>query len=147
MSRSIQGGVRRAVHRKDADHEADLLNDRVVPFFDEQGIPLCRMLTDRGTGYCGNPGASRVPARLGAGGRRAHSDEGEAPANERHLRALSPLGARRIVPVALRKKLYPRVQELQDALDAQLVQYNEAAAPSRALASKEVRPKLFKRRR
>ena len=34
---------------------ADLLNDRVIPFFDEHGIPLQRVLTDRGTEYCGNP--------------------------------------------------------------------------------------------
>ena len=34
---------------------ADLLNDRVVPFFDEQGVKLQRVLTDRGTEYCGNP--------------------------------------------------------------------------------------------
>lgn len=34
---------------------ADLLNDRVVPFFEEQDVPLQRMLTDRGTEYCGNP--------------------------------------------------------------------------------------------
>ncbi len=32
---------------------ADLLNDRVIPFFDEHGIPLSRVLTDRGTEYCG----------------------------------------------------------------------------------------------
>ena len=31
---------------------ADILNDRVLPFFDEHGIPLCRVLTDRGTEYC-----------------------------------------------------------------------------------------------
>ena len=32
----------------------DLLNDRVIlPFFDEHGIPLLRILTDRGTEYCG----------------------------------------------------------------------------------------------
>jgi transposase InsO family protein len=34
---------------------ADLLDDRVLPFFDEHGIPLVRILTDRGTEYCGNP--------------------------------------------------------------------------------------------
>jgi transposase InsO family protein len=33
---------------------ADLLNDRVVPFFEEHEIPLLRVLTDRGTEYCGN---------------------------------------------------------------------------------------------
>lgn len=31
---------------------ADLLNDRVIPLLDEQGIRLQRILTDRGTGYC-----------------------------------------------------------------------------------------------
>ena len=34
---------------------ADLLNDRVIPFFEEHGIPLLRMLTDPGTEYCGKP--------------------------------------------------------------------------------------------
>ncbi len=32
---------------------ADLLNDRVLPFFEEHDIPLLRVLTDRGTEYCG----------------------------------------------------------------------------------------------
>jgi len=27
----------------------------VVPFYDEHDIRLCRVLTDRGTEYCGNP--------------------------------------------------------------------------------------------
>ena len=41
--------------RKTPITAAELLNDRVIPFFDEHEIPLCRMLTDRGTEYCGNP--------------------------------------------------------------------------------------------
>ncbi|QIE54398.1 DDE-type integrase/transposase/recombinase [Pikeienuella piscinae] len=41
--------------RKTPITAADLLNDRVVPFFDDQEVKLCRMLTDRGTEYCGNP--------------------------------------------------------------------------------------------
>jgi hypothetical protein len=32
---------------------ADMLNDRVIPFFEEQEIPPMRTLTDRGTEYCG----------------------------------------------------------------------------------------------
>jgi hypothetical protein len=32
---------------------ADLLNDRVLPFFEEHGMDVLRMLTDRGTEYCG----------------------------------------------------------------------------------------------
>ena len=33
---------------------ADLLNDRVGPFFEAHEIPLLRILTDRGTEYCGS---------------------------------------------------------------------------------------------
>ncbi len=40
--------------RKNALAAADLLYDRVLPFFDEHGIPLLRVLTDRGSEYCGN---------------------------------------------------------------------------------------------
>lgn len=32
---------------------ADLLNDSVLPFFEEHGMGIIRMLTDRGTEYCG----------------------------------------------------------------------------------------------
>jgi hypothetical protein len=41
--------------RKTPITSADLLNDRVLPFFEEQGIQPQRVLTDRGTEYCGNP--------------------------------------------------------------------------------------------
>ena len=40
--------------RKNALVAADLLNDRVLPFFEEQNVSLLRVLTDRGTEYCGN---------------------------------------------------------------------------------------------
>ena len=32
---------------------ADLLNDRVLPFYASQGLPILRILTDRGSEYCG----------------------------------------------------------------------------------------------
>jgi transposase InsO family protein len=41
--------------RKTPITAADLLNDRVIPFHEEHGMPLQRVLTDRGTEYCGNP--------------------------------------------------------------------------------------------
>lgn len=34
---------------------ADHLNDRVIPFFESNDIPLIRIFTDRGTEYCGKP--------------------------------------------------------------------------------------------
>ena len=40
--------------RKNALVAADLLNDRVIPWYEEQEVRLLRILTDRGTEYCGN---------------------------------------------------------------------------------------------
>ena len=40
--------------RKNALIAADMLNDRVIPFFDANEIPVLRVLTDRGSEYCGN---------------------------------------------------------------------------------------------
>ena len=34
--------------------DGDLLNDRVMPFLEEEGVPVLRVLTDRGSEYCGN---------------------------------------------------------------------------------------------
>lgn len=34
---------------------AEVLNDRVIPFFGEHEVPISRMSTDRGTEYCGAP--------------------------------------------------------------------------------------------
>ena len=39
--------------RKTPITAAEILNDRVVPFYDEHGIGLSRILTDRGTEFCG----------------------------------------------------------------------------------------------
>jgi hypothetical protein len=41
--------------RKTPITAADLLNDRVLPFYDEHGVKLQRVLTDRGTEFCGSP--------------------------------------------------------------------------------------------
>jgi transposase InsO family protein len=40
--------------RKTPITAAEILNDRVVPFYDNHGIRLCRVLTDRGTEFCGS---------------------------------------------------------------------------------------------
>jgi hypothetical protein len=40
--------------RKNALVAADLLDDRVLPFFEEQAVSLLLILADRGSEYCGN---------------------------------------------------------------------------------------------
>ena len=39
---------------KTAITSADILNDRVLPWYEEEGVPILRILTDRGTEYKGN---------------------------------------------------------------------------------------------
>lgn len=46
-------GFAKRYDRKTPLTAADLLNGRVIPFYEEQGIPLQRVLTGRGTEYCG----------------------------------------------------------------------------------------------
>ena len=48
-------GLGKLYDRKTPIMAADLLNDRVLPFYEENGVVLQRVLTDRGTEYCGNP--------------------------------------------------------------------------------------------
>ena len=73
--------------RKTPITAAELLNDRVILFFDEHEIPLCRVLTDRGTEYCGNPEHHEYEASTwhDRGGHRPHPHQGAQPANQRNL--------------------------------------------------------------
>ena len=40
--------------RKTPITSTDLVNDRVLPFFEQHDVSLLRILTDRGTEYCGS---------------------------------------------------------------------------------------------
>jgi hypothetical protein len=71
---------------------ADLLNDRVLPFYDEHGIALCRVLTDRGTKYCGRPERHEYQLYLAVED-IDHTRTKAKPADQRHLRARPQVGA------------------------------------------------------
>jgi transposase InsO family protein len=47
-------GFAKLYDRKNVLVAADMLNDRVIPFFEQHDLKLMRMLTDRSTEYCGN---------------------------------------------------------------------------------------------
>ncbi len=84
--------------RKTPITAAELLNDRVLPFFDGYGIPLSRVLTDRGTEYCGSPERHEYELYLAVEDHRPHPHQGQEPADQRHLRALPQDLARRVLP-------------------------------------------------
>lgn len=52
---SCKVGFAKRDDRKPPVTAADLLNDRVLPFFDPHAISVARILTDRGTESCGAP--------------------------------------------------------------------------------------------
>ena len=60
---------------------ADLMNDRVVPFFDEHEIAVSRVLTDRGSETLRQTGGPRVRALPGRLEHRSHAHQGEEPAD------------------------------------------------------------------
>ena len=93
--------------RKHAITAADMLNDRVLPFFEEHGVPLLRILTDRGSEYCGNREIARVRAVPGSGEHRAHPHEDQEPADQRHLRALPPDDPERVLRERLPAQAVP----------------------------------------
>ena len=79
--------------RKTPITAADLLNDRVVPFYDEHDVRLCRVLTDRGTEYCGNPEQHEYELYLAVEDVDHSRTRTKRAPDERHLRALPQDGA------------------------------------------------------
>jgi hypothetical protein len=67
--------------RKNALIAAHLLNDRVLPFFEEHEIPLLRVLTDRGTEILRTTRAPRV--RTVSGGGKHRPTAGPRPGTRR----------------------------------------------------------------
>ena len=68
--------------RKTPITAADLVNDRVVPFYDAREVRLCRVLTDRGTEYCGNPEHYEYELYLALEDIRPFAHQDQEPAND-----------------------------------------------------------------
>ena len=111
--------------RKNALVSADLLNDRVLPFFEEHGIPLLRILTDRGTEYCGNREHHEYQLYLAVedidhSKIRARSPQSNGICERFHKTVLNEF-----YMVAFRKKVYKTIDEIQKDLDDWIEWYNE----------------------
>ena len=109
---------------KSAITAADLLNDRVVPFFDGQGIKLQRILTDRGTEYCGKPENHAYQLYLAV----EDIDHSRTKANHPQTNGICERFHKTLqdecYSLLFRKKLYQSLEELQTDLDAWLGRYN-----------------------
>ena len=116
--------------RKNALVAADFLNDRVVPFFEEQGIPLHRILTDRGSEYCGTREYHEYQLYLTIEGIDHTKTKAKSPQTNGICERLQRTILNEFYQVAFRTKVYASLQELQDDLDVWLQEYNERRAHS-----------------
>jgi transposase InsO family protein len=103
---------------------ADLLNDRVVPFFEEHEIPLCRILTDRGTEYCGSPERHEYELYLAVEDIDHTRTRTKSPQTNGICERFNKTLLNEFYRVAFRKKLYTSIEELQADLDSFLAYYN-----------------------
>jgi transposase InsO family protein len=111
--------------RKNAITAADMLNDKILPFFEEHQIPLLRILTDRGTEYCGKREHHEFELYLSLEGIEHSKTKARSPQTngicERFHRTIQD----EFYAIAFRKKIYNSLEEMQKDLDEWMVYYNQ----------------------
>lgn len=111
--------------RKNALVAADMLNDQVVPFFEQHDLRLLRVLTDRGTEYCGSRDQHEYQLYLAVEDIDHSKTKAKSPQTngicERFHRTIQD----EFYAIAFRKKVYRTIQELQTDLDRWMNYYNQ----------------------
>jgi len=103
---------------------ADLLNDRVLPFFAEHEIPMLRILTDRGTEYCGKLEQHDYQLYLAMNDIEHTRTKAASPQTNGICERFHKTILQEFYQVAFRKKIYRSIEELQIDLDAWIEYYN-----------------------
>lgn len=110
--------------RKNAITAADLLNDRVLPFFEEQQVPMMRILTDRGSEYKGKYEHHEYELYLTIEGIEHTKTQVRSPQSNGICERLNRTIKEEFYVVAFRKRLYTTLEQLQADLDEWLQYYN-----------------------
>lgn len=110
--------------RKNALVAADLLNDRVLPFFEQQDVPLLRILTDRGTEYCGALQHHEYQLYLAIETIDHTRTKARHPQTNEICERFHRTIQDEFYAIAFRKTLYTSLEQLQADLDGWLAQYN-----------------------
>jgi transposase InsO family protein len=104
---------------------ADLLNDRVVPFFEAHALVVSRVLTDRGTEYCGRPESHDYELYLAIENIDHTRTKVKSPQTNGICERFHKTILEEFYRVAFRKKLYANIEALQLDLDGWIKAYNE----------------------
>ena len=111
--------------RKSALTAADLLNDRVLPLFEAHGIKLLRVLTDRGTEYCGKPEHHEYQLFLNIEEVEHTKTKVRSPQTNRICERVHKPILNEFYRLAFRRKLFGSLAELQADVDAWVEAFNE----------------------
>ena len=103
---------------------ADLLNDKVLPYFDEQALPMLRILTDRGTEYCGRPEQHDYQLYLAINDIDHTKTKVKSPQTNGICERFHKTILQEFYQVTFRKKLYESLDDLQKDLDEWMNYYN-----------------------
>ncbi len=103
---------------------ADLLNDRVLPFYEQHELPVLRILTDRGTEYCGRAERHDYQLYLAVNDIDHTKTKVKSPQTNGICERFHKTILQEFYQVTLRKKVYDDLDSLQADLDAWLVKYN-----------------------
>lgn len=116
--------------RKNALVAADMLNDKVLPFYQQQSIDLLRILTDRGTEYCGAREHHEYQLYLTIEDIDHTKIKAKSPQTngicERFHRTMQD----EFYSIAFRKKMYNSLEEMQQDIDQWIQLYNNERAHS-----------------
>lgn len=110
--------------RKHAITAADMLNDRVLPFFDEHKVRLLRILTDRGSEYCGNRETHEYQLYLDIEAIDHTRTKTKSPQTNGICERFHQTIQNEFYASAFRRKLYHSLDELQADVDAWIESYN-----------------------
>ena len=103
---------------------ADLLNERVLPFYEEHELPVLRILTDRGTEYCGKPEHHDFQLYLALNEIEHTRTKARHPQTNGIVERFHKTILNEFYQVTFRKHVYKSIEQLQSDLDDWLEKFN-----------------------
>jgi len=110
--------------RKDALSAADLLYDRVLPFYQQHGLTVEHVLTDNGTEYCGRTWEHYYQIVLVLHGIQHRRTKVATPRTNGFVERFNRTILDEFLRGLKQRKLYTRLEDLQADLDQWLEFYN-----------------------
>lgn len=103
---------------------AELLNDRVLPAFSAEGLSVLRILTDRGTEFCGRADSHDYQLYLALNDIEHTKTKAQHPQTNGICERFHKTILQEFYKVTFRRKLYTSLAQLQGDLDQWIDHYN-----------------------